>query len=51
MVVQPDGKIVLVGYYYVSAGNDDFALVRYNANGSLDTTFGASGKVTTAFGT
>ena len=29
--------------------NQDFALARYNPNGSLDATFGAGGKVTTDF--
>jgi uncharacterized delta-60 repeat protein len=32
-----------------SVGSDDFALVRYNTNGSIDTTFGAGGHVTTDF--
>ena len=32
------------------AGNTDFAVVRYNTNGSLDTSFDADGKVTTAVG-
>lgn len=48
--LQADGKIVLAG----RAGNDqgtedDFALLRYNQDGQLDTTFGTGGKVTTAF--
>ena len=30
--------------------NGDFALARYNPDGSLDATFGANGKVTTDFG-
>ncbi|MFA6603628.1 MAG: delta-60 repeat domain-containing protein [Patescibacteria group bacterium] len=46
--VQADGKIVAAGYAYPSAsGTNDFALVRYNADGSLDTTFGVGGKVMT----
>lgn len=47
--LQPDGKIVVAGYANVNGGYD-FALARYNSNGALDTTFGAGGKVTTAFG-
>ena len=43
--VQPDGKIVAAG---VSRG--DFAVLRYNADGSLDPTFGGDGLVTTDFG-
>src|ERR1051325_2017809 len=46
VAVQPDGKIVVVG----SNRNDSFALVRYNPNGSLDTTFNGSGIVLTPVG-
>lgn len=51
LAFQPDGKIIAAG----ASGNrgiffaSDFALVRYNADGSLDTSFGAGGKVTTDF--
>jgi len=49
MALQGDGKIVVVGYAVNNSGRDrDFALVRYNADGSLDTRFNGSGKVTTA---
>jgi uncharacterized delta-60 repeat protein len=49
LVLQPDGKLVAAGYSYTGAATTyDFALVRYNANGSLDTSFGGTGKVTTA---
>jgi uncharacterized delta-60 repeat protein len=48
-VVQPDGKLVLAGYTD-SGGNQDVALVRYNPDGSLDTTFNGSGKVITPIG-
>ncbi len=47
--IQSDGRIVTAGCSW-NGSNDDFALVRYNANGSLDTTFGTGGKVTTDFG-
>ncbi|HMS83318.1 MAG TPA: DUF4347 domain-containing protein, partial [Nitrospira sp.] len=49
-VVQPDGKIIAVGYAS-NGSNNDFALVRYNADGTLDTSFGIGGKVSTAIGT
>ena len=49
VAIQPDGKIVAAGYSD-AGGNRDFALVRYNADGSLDTTFGGGGKVLTDFG-
>jgi uncharacterized delta-60 repeat protein len=49
MALQGDGKIVVVGHAVNNSGRDrDFALVRYNADGSLDTRFNGSGKVTTA---
>jgi uncharacterized delta-60 repeat protein len=47
--VQTDGKILGVGYSN-QADNSDFALVRYNADGSLDPTFGTDGMVTTDLG-
>jgi uncharacterized delta-60 repeat protein len=49
VAVQPDGKIVVAGYANIDGGYD-FALVRYNANGSLDASFGPGGKVVTEFG-
>jgi len=45
MAIQPDGKIVVAG-----ASNSAFALVRYNTDGSLDSTFGSGGKVLTPIG-
>lgn len=51
VAIQPDGKIVAAGYAInVTQNGIDFALVRYNIDGSLDTTFDGDGKVTTAFG-
>lgn len=50
VAVQRDGKIVVAGYADVG-GVDRFALVRYNSDGSLDTSFNSNGKVTTAVGT
>lgn len=50
VALQADGKI-LVGGLTATTGTDyDFLLVRYNADGSLDTTFGNGGKVVTSFG-
>ncbi len=46
MAVQPDGKILQSGYVRGDLGGTDFALVRYNADGSLDSAFGAGGIVT-----
>jgi uncharacterized delta-60 repeat protein len=49
VAIQNDGKIVVAGQSY-NGLNYDFGVVRYNDNGSLDTTFGANGKVITNFG-
>jgi uncharacterized delta-60 repeat protein len=51
VAVQPDGKIVATGEAETSPGLFDFALVRYNPDGTLDTSFGGDGIVTTDFGT
>ena len=49
VAIQSDGKIVAAGYSD-NGSNYDFALVRYNTDGSLDTSFDSDGKVTTAIG-
>ncbi|MFN9603445.1 MAG: Ig-like domain-containing protein, partial [Planctomycetota bacterium] len=38
VTIQPDGKIVVAGYAF-SGSTNDFALVRYHADGSLDARF------------
>lgn len=45
LAIQPDGKILVTG----RNGADRFGLVRLHNDGSLDTGFGASGKVSTDF--
>jgi uncharacterized delta-60 repeat protein len=47
VIVQPDGKVVVAGW--TGGISSNFALVRYNADGSLDTSFGTGGKVTHQF--
>jgi hypothetical protein len=52
MVIQPDQKIVLAGHKYVGQSDDnryDFILIRLNANGSIDESFGEAGIVLTDF--
>jgi len=44
IVIQGDNQIVVAG-----GSGDDFAIARYNSDGSLDSTFGIGGKVTTDF--
>ncbi|HYV92925.1 MAG TPA: hypothetical protein VE978_14110, partial [Chitinophagales bacterium] len=46
VAVQPDGKIIEAGVSY-NGSRDDFALVRFNTDGTLDTGFGTDGKVLT----
>jgi uncharacterized delta-60 repeat protein len=58
VALQSDGRILVAGYaslYWVfpngnTALQKDFALTRYNPDGSLDYTFGNGGIVTTEFG-
>jgi uncharacterized delta-60 repeat protein len=45
VALQPDGKIVLVGY-----AGDNFGVARLQPNGSLDTTFGSGGKTEIGYG-
>lgn len=45
LAIQSDGKIVAAGH----TQNIDFALVRYESDGTLDTNFGVGGVVTTNF--
>ncbi len=48
VAIQADGKIVAVGYSYGDSG--DFAVARYNTDGTLDASLGGDGKLTTDFG-
>jgi uncharacterized delta-60 repeat protein len=50
IALQPDGKIVVAGTFGDAPVNsENFGAVRYNIDGSLDSTFGAGGIVETAF--
>jgi uncharacterized delta-60 repeat protein len=44
--VQADGKIVVAGHSSQAGTSFDFALARYNSDGSLDTSFDWDGWVT-----
>lgn len=49
IVTQPsDGKIVVVGEAFGTANSFDFGVVRYNTDGTLDTSFGSNGVATTS---
>jgi uncharacterized delta-60 repeat protein len=43
LAIQADGKIIVAGRSYIDTSSD-FLLVRYNADGTLDSSFGNSGK-------
>ncbi|AFZ04090.1 hypothetical protein [Calothrix sp. PCC 6303] len=51
IAIQADGKVVITGIVWNSTSSYDFAVARYNTDGSLDTSFGNGGKVTTPVGT
>src|SRR5439155_1705439 len=45
VVAQSDGEIVAAGLVYTSQTDAKFALIRYNSDGTLDTTFSGDGNV------
>ena len=47
LVIQPDGKLVAAGWS--SPGGFDIAMARYNADGSLDSSFDGDGMVIAPF--
>jgi len=49
LAIQPDGNILLGGTCN-NGSNDDFCIARFNSDGTLDTTFGSSGKLTQNIG-
>ena len=50
--IQPDNKIVAAGYSIASGTTDyDFAVARYNTDGTIDNSFGTNGKITFDFST
>ena len=50
VAVQSDGRIVVAGRSFSQATKNDFAVARYNTDGSLDTGFSGDGKQTVPFG-
>jgi len=49
LVLQPNGKLIQAGTVFQSAGGFNFGLARYNADGTVDSSFGTGGKITTDF--
>lgn len=50
VVIQPDGKIVVVGYSSLTGSPTAFVIARLNPDGTSDTGFGTGGIVQTTFG-
>src|SRR5262245_16129260 len=51
IAIQPDGKILIGGDTVNNQQPDKFAVMRLNADGSLDTSFGTNGSTVSAIGT
>ncbi len=56
LVIDSNGRLILGGYRYISprangTSGYDFTLMRFKANGNIDTAFGTSGTTSTYFGT
>ena len=49
IAVQADGKIVVMGTSNSGSGNSEFAVARFNDDGSLDPSFSGDGRVTLSF--
>ncbi|HKA17046.1 MAG TPA: hypothetical protein VKN18_01910 [Blastocatellia bacterium] len=49
VTLQPDGRIVVAGSAFNGSTLADFALVRFNADGTIDSNFGSKGRVTVNF--
>jgi uncharacterized delta-60 repeat protein len=50
LAVQSDGKVLMGGRAHMGVTGNDFAIARFNADGSIDTTFGNNGVVITNMG-
>jgi len=51
VAIQSNGRLVVAGYSYIPASSTfDFAVLRYNPNGNLDTSFSGDGRLITNFG-
>lgn len=49
LLLQPDGKILAVGYANIAPGGERFLITRFNSDGSPDQSFGVNGSVFTRF--
>ncbi len=51
MILQPDGRIILIGTFFVFRDGADYRLARFNNDGTPDQSFGVAGAVQTSFTT
>jgi uncharacterized delta-60 repeat protein len=51
VVIQPDNKMIAVGYLTPNSGSDDPVIARFEAGGTPDTHFGTSGSTVTPVST
>jgi uncharacterized delta-60 repeat protein len=49
IAIQPDGKIVIAGTVQTASNGTDFGVVRLNTDGTRDSSFNLTGKVTVGF--
>jgi uncharacterized delta-60 repeat protein len=49
LILQPDGRILLIGTLIIYRNGSDYLLARFNADGSPDLSFGSGGRVQTSF--
>lgn len=49
VAIQASGRIIIAGNRFTDPGGNDFIVAGYEPDGSLDTTFGSGGAVTTDF--
>ena len=50
IALQPDGRILLAGYYLSGGTEPDFLIMRLNTSGTLDNSFAGNGKLGVGFG-
>lgn len=50
MAIQPDGKILIGGRGGEDVYNSGYCIVRFNTNGTVDSSFGINGKIITIYG-
>jgi uncharacterized delta-60 repeat protein len=48
ILIQPDGEILAAATYFIGGNTADFAVLRFNSDGSPDADFGTNGRVVTS---